>query len=250
MKRRVCFGDVHGRLDALKDLYAKLEWESVDEIYHLGDLVDRGPDSIGVVRFCIEKGIKGIIGNHEGGLIEKHLKTGIPHAKNPDKIRTFNQIYPDKEAVAYLESLPDMLLFEDANALLVHAGLWPWASFYDQPNQRTVQHIGMAHKNFPGASRWRGYDKRRKKSEEEHRAEGWVAWNEAYDGSLDIYCGHSVLGDPITKPFIHKGDGGAIYFLDTGAYFTGVLTACIFPEGKIIQTNCGPMKKIEAKDQD
>ena len=99
----------------------------------------------------------------------------------------------------------------------------------------------MCHPDFPGASRWHGYDARRSKSEEEHRAEGWVRWYEEYDGTLDIYHGHR--STPDQKPEIINGKGkGKIYALDTGAYFHGTLTACVIgDEPKFIQTQRKPV---------
>ena len=79
MKKKIaCFGDAHGALDSLVELYSMLCWESLDELWHLGDLIDRGPDSEGVVAFCREFGIKGIMGNHEGAMLEKFIKNKTP----------------------------------------------------------------------------------------------------------------------------------------------------------------------------
>lgn len=102
MKKRIAwFGDVHGALDSLLELYSMLCWESLDEIWHLGDLIDRGPDSEGVVSFCREFGIKGIIGNHEGAMLEKFIKNKTPPKKNPDKIRTYHQLMRDQRNEEY-----------------------------------------------------------------------------------------------------------------------------------------------------
>jgi len=86
MKRRAAIGDIHNSLKALKELYEMLEHESIDEIYHLGDLIDRGDDPMGVLAFCMEKGIEGVRGNHDGALLEKHLKPQMP-PNNKDKLK-------------------------------------------------------------------------------------------------------------------------------------------------------------------
>lgn len=63
------FGDVHGDAKALLDLLTRTRVEIGPDahltIYSVGDLIDRGPDSKGVIDLCIEWGVKLILGNHE-----------------------------------------------------------------------------------------------------------------------------------------------------------------------------------------
>lgn len=71
------FGDVHGRLDLLTALIKKVHGHYGPDVdlYSVGDLIDRGPDSKGVIDFCIHHGVKAIIGNHETWL-HQYLNTG------------------------------------------------------------------------------------------------------------------------------------------------------------------------------
>jgi serine/threonine protein phosphatase 1 len=62
-------GDIHGCHRTLQAVYKKLINET-EEIYIVGDLIDRGPSSKDVVQFCIDNGIKFTKGNHEDMLIE------------------------------------------------------------------------------------------------------------------------------------------------------------------------------------
>ena len=53
-------GDIHGRLDLLDDLYGRIVRDSEDAdrdcaIIFLGDYVDRGPDSAGVIDFLLHR---------------------------------------------------------------------------------------------------------------------------------------------------------------------------------------------------
>jgi serine/threonine protein phosphatase 1 len=57
-------GDLHGCIGTLKKIYPRLK-EKTDEIYSVGDLVDRGPDPKAVVQFCMDHEIKCVRGNHE-----------------------------------------------------------------------------------------------------------------------------------------------------------------------------------------
>jgi len=61
------FADVHGQADFLERLILEIHKEagSDGELYSLGDLIDRGPDSKGVVDLCIKFGVKPVLGNHE-----------------------------------------------------------------------------------------------------------------------------------------------------------------------------------------
>lgn len=55
-------GDVHGELGLLDRLLARL---GDVPLFFVGDLVDRGPDSRGVVQRMIDVGARGVRGNHE-----------------------------------------------------------------------------------------------------------------------------------------------------------------------------------------
>lgn len=58
-------GDVHGCLKTLKALVAKLPTQDPEEICLVGDLIDRGPDSVGVVDYVMEQGFYCVRANHE-----------------------------------------------------------------------------------------------------------------------------------------------------------------------------------------
>ena len=69
-------GDVHGQLGMLENLMAKIPWRpGKDALVFLGDYVDRGPDSKGVVDYVLSltaeySKIHCILGNHEGMLLD------------------------------------------------------------------------------------------------------------------------------------------------------------------------------------
>lgn len=64
-------GDIHGCLDMLKRLIDSIKWSpSTDRLIFIGDYIDRGKDSKGVVDFVLELRecsplIQCLIGNHE-----------------------------------------------------------------------------------------------------------------------------------------------------------------------------------------
>ncbi len=50
MTRTIIIGDVHGMLRELESLLGRLQPTPGDTAVFVGDLVDKGPDSVGVVR--------------------------------------------------------------------------------------------------------------------------------------------------------------------------------------------------------
>lgn len=70
--KTLVIGDIHGCLTTLQALIEKAG--PVDEIISVGDLIDRGPDSFGVIQYCIDTNIKVVLGNHELMAIEALTK--------------------------------------------------------------------------------------------------------------------------------------------------------------------------------
>lgn len=76
MSRRFVIGDIHGCLKTLTQLIEqKIRPETGDKLYFVGDYIDRGPDSKGVLDYLIGMAEEGyqmvfIRGNHEEMMIE------------------------------------------------------------------------------------------------------------------------------------------------------------------------------------
>ncbi|USI72480.1 metallophosphoesterase [Sphingomonas morindae] len=79
-RRLYAIGDVHGRLDLLQDLIAAIRQDNAARppaqagVVLLGDLIDRGPESRGVLRFAMEPPrdlqLMALKGNHEAVLLD------------------------------------------------------------------------------------------------------------------------------------------------------------------------------------
>jgi serine/threonine protein phosphatase 1 len=80
-QRVYVIGDIHGRLDLLDDLLDQIREDNAKrdpcsvELVFLGDLIDRGPDSAGVVRRAMVKPawadrVVALKGNHEDAMLE------------------------------------------------------------------------------------------------------------------------------------------------------------------------------------
>lgn len=123
---RFAIGDVQGCLTELKALLARIRFSADrDRLWFVGDLVNRGPDSLGVLRFVRDLGDNAVVvlGNHDLHLLA--LALGASRIKRRD---TLDEILgaPDRDAlIEWLLARP--LAWHDArsNDLLVHGGLIP-----------------------------------------------------------------------------------------------------------------------------
>ena len=89
-RRIYAIGDIHGRCDLFAalakaiDKEAKKQPELDSEVILLGDLIDRGPDSAGVISHAIEWGktrkLRALMGNHEQMLLEALDDTDVMRA--------------------------------------------------------------------------------------------------------------------------------------------------------------------------
>jgi bis(5'-nucleosyl)-tetraphosphatase (symmetrical) len=121
-------GDVHGCLGTLEALLAELPpRSSEDRLWLVGDLVNRGPDSLGVLRWAAESSERlggrfvAVLGNHD-----VHLLARAAGAAGPRRRDTLERLLeaPDRdELVAWLGRRP--LLHREGDTVLVHAGLLP-----------------------------------------------------------------------------------------------------------------------------
>jgi bis(5'-nucleosyl)-tetraphosphatase (symmetrical) len=117
-------GDVQGCFRTLERLLAGLPFEhGRDRLWVTGDLVNRGPRSLAVLRWA--RGFGGslvtVLGNHDLHLLGRAL--GVRRKKRGD---TLDEVLdaPDRdELVAWLRARP--LLHREDEHLVVHAGLQP-----------------------------------------------------------------------------------------------------------------------------
>lgn len=59
-------GDIHGCLSLLEEALARVSFDrSLDRLFSVGDMIDRGPNSVGVLRLLKEPWFYAVRGNHE-----------------------------------------------------------------------------------------------------------------------------------------------------------------------------------------
>ena len=127
-----CIGDIQGCGSAFERLLAHIDFSpSRDTAYLLGDLVNRGPDSLAVLRRCMGLGdaVRPLLGNHD-----LHLLAAAYGARKPSRRDTLAQVLeaPDRDTLLdWLRQQP--LAREHLHAgerlLMVHAGVLPaWSA--------------------------------------------------------------------------------------------------------------------------
>jgi len=77
-RRRIFVGDIQGCRVELERLLEELRFDPAsDELHPVGDFVNRGPDSLGVLRVCRALGAGGVLGNHDVLLLR--VARGLRH---------------------------------------------------------------------------------------------------------------------------------------------------------------------------
>ena len=117
-------GDLQGCCDAFERLLAELDFSpSRDHLHLLGDLVNRGPDSLGVLRRLrnLEGSATCLLGNHD-----LHLLAVAAGVKRPNRKDTLDAILADEDREGWLAWLRQRKLADlDQGWLMVHAGVLP-----------------------------------------------------------------------------------------------------------------------------
>lgn len=117
-------GDLQGCFDPLQELLAEIGFSDTrDRLWLVGDLVNRGPQSLEILRFVKSLGERAIsvLGNHDLHLLMVAEGRARQHSKD-----TLGAILnaPDRdELLTWLRGLP--LMHADGEYAMVHAGLLP-----------------------------------------------------------------------------------------------------------------------------
>ncbi|MCA8902179.1 MAG: serine/threonine protein phosphatase [Hyphomonas sp.] len=215
-------GDIHGeagRLDALHaaifDHHRLLYPEARLTLVHLGDYVDRGPDSCGVIETLMK--LEGrddltsicLKGNHEEMMLDAliagetdgmWMRSGGAETMASYHRRDFPEV--PKGHRNWLKSLPVHHILEDRKLLFVHAGIAPgrWPELDEQVALWTRA------RRFFDVTQW-----------DNPALEGWT-----------VVHGHTPTGDFCQDV---QGDPPRRINIDTGAVYGGKLTAALFGPG-------------------
>ena len=195
MGRDIVIGDIHGCYAELEQLLERVELRDEDRLISVGDLVDRGPDSVRVWELFRDRPKSvALMGNHE----RKHLRGVLSYSQEIVKLQ-FGPRYP--EFLAWIARLPYYL--ETPDAIIVHGGFEDGVPLADQREEVLAGTMsGSRHL-------------------EQLYAESY--WPERYTGDKAIVFGHHVVGDAV------ECWGDKVWGLDTGACHGRFLSALVLP---------------------
>jgi serine/threonine protein phosphatase 1 len=217
-RRRLFIGDVHGHYHGLIRLIDAIAPAGDDQIYFLGDLIDRGPASCQVVELVRAKGYQCLLGNHEQLMLNAFPSASAHQASlfawfycgGRDTMASYQEQESSLllEHVAWMRSLP--LYLDLGDVWLVHAGVNPSMLLQDQ----TTDQFCWIRNQF-------------------HRS------TEPYFADKLIITGHTIT---FTLPGVKPGQvaqGSGWLDIDTGAYHpkSGWMTALDWTEQQVYQVN-------------
>ena len=217
----IAIGDIHGHLSALQALVAQLP--TAPPLIFLGDYIDRGPESAGVidylVRLATQRPCRFLRGNHEALLISASLDgdDAAPWLMNggPATLRSYStdewswRDAPDRAAflpaehLDFLQNLENYV--EDRSHIFVHAGID--LAVLEMSAQDPQVLMWIRERFYLRAKKWKG---------------------------KPIVFGHT----PTQTMGLGPGEvfrNGAVTGIDTGRYLGGPLTALDADTGQLYQ---------------
>jgi hypothetical protein len=209
-RRTLLIGDVHGCLDELEDLLRVAEVDaSTDRVILVGDLVAKGPDSVGVVALARERGFLAVMGNHDAKVLKLGRNGGDLSPLVSPREHAYVAAHLAPEDWEYLEALPTHLSLHELNTIVVHAGLVPGIPLAQQErrfllNLRSITPWGLPSK----------------------RVDEGVPWASLWPGPEHVVFGH----DAVRGLQQHAHATG----LDTGCVYGNALTGLFLPERRLI----------------
>ena len=196
-------GDIHGQFHLLEQKLDGFSFDAGrDRLFCVGDLIDRGQDSQAVAQWLEKPWVHCARGNHEQMALDAQsdrdarftwmLNGGEWWDDTPAPAR--------RKLLSLLSALPIAIVIEMPRFPIgiVHADVpadMCWSDFLEKVEQGDPNAINTAL-----WSRRRVYNR----------------INTGVPGVSEIYCGHTIVGVPLTL--------GNVHFIDTGAYTTGILT--------------------------
>jgi serine/threonine protein phosphatase 1 len=124
--------DIHGCAATFKALLQQINFSKEDELYLLGDYIDRGPDSKGVIDhiwalqasghqvFCLRGNHEELLINASADMHQKILWAANGGTQTLESFGVTHHLHIPKSYIAWITELP--FFFEVGNYILVHAG--------------------------------------------------------------------------------------------------------------------------------
>jgi bis(5'-nucleosyl)-tetraphosphatase (symmetrical) len=129
---RYAVGDLQGCFAPLRKLLDQVRFDPErDELWSVGDIVNRGPESLACLRFLAGLGDRArvVLGNHDLHLLA--VANGIRPLKRGDTLREILDAPDCAELLGWVQNQPLLYSSPDDDYTLVHAGLAPQWSLAD-----------------------------------------------------------------------------------------------------------------------
>jgi len=231
-KRRIFIGDIQGCSTQLDRLLRKLALRSGDRVFCVGDLVNRGPDSLGVLRRLRELGAESVLGNHDIYLLKMAAGAVTIPATHP--LRLVLDATDAADHLGWLEHLPILHVEEDL--AVVHAGIHPmWSdlpTLAGELNRGVWAHMRTgsdARIEFATRVRYCDAQGRRPDEDDPPPVAPFLPWDHFYKGSRTIVFGHWARRGLVR--------GAQVRGLDSGCVYGNALTAWIAEEDRFVQAS-------------
>lgn len=120
-------GDIQGCYDPLSRLLDKVNFDqSKDKLLCVGDLVNRGPKSLKVLRLLksLNTQCLSVLGNHDIHLLSMFY--GIREPRHLDTLDKILNAHDAPELIHWLRNNPLLVVDHDRKFLMAHAGIYPW----------------------------------------------------------------------------------------------------------------------------
>ncbi len=208
MSRTIIVGDVHGCSRELDQLLERLGPVAGDTLVFVGDLLNRGPDSSGVLRLVRELGAPSVLGNHEQRLIAARVSRtqGKPGPRLGSSLERLMSELSDEDW-QQIEAMPLKIDLPEQSLRVVHAGVLPGVPFEDL-DPKIVTRIRSIDDDGAPSEKW------------------GTPWGAMYRGPPHVVFGHNARA----VPQLHADATG----LDTGCVYGGRLTALVLPAGAAV----------------
>lgn len=207
--RLIAIGDIHGCHLEFAELLTRLSPTRDDRVVLLGDLVNRGPDSVKVIDLARECRAIALLGNHELRLL-RYRRTGDKRFVKEADLETSARLRPADWA--YLEAMTLTYEEPELNTVCVHGGFLP-----TQPWQKQAADV---------VTRIQVVDREGRPAKRAERPDA-PAWADLWSGPPFVVYGHT----PRELVYKLKWSVG----IDTGCVLGGHLTAYELPEKRFTQ---------------
>jgi predicted phosphodiesterase len=208
--KTIIIGDIHGCSREFSALLDKVAPSSAERLVLLGDLLNKGPDPLGVLRTFETLDCVCLLGNQDFD----HLRWRNGSVPKPESVLT-RKLLPSLCYSKYLELVSKMpLFFENKNLVAVHGALLSGVALADQPLEVLTGDINLE-----------------------------KTWKDHLELDRPLVVGHKRYNPNEADPYIVEGK---FYGIDTGCVYGGCLTALCMPSARIIQVRA--VRNYSAKE--